>query len=67
MRSVLSLTAKGLTTGEIAAHLDEVYGANVSKETISTITDRVIEEHDRVVATGRWSRCIRWCSSTPST
>ena len=32
---VLSLTAKGLTTGEVAAHLDDVYGARVSKDTIS--------------------------------
>ena len=30
---VLSLTAKGLTTGEIAAHFDDVYGATVSKDT----------------------------------
>src|SRR5262245_43390754 len=41
---VLSLTAKGLTTGEIAAHFDDVYGATVSKDTISKITDTVIEE-----------------------
>ena len=41
---VLSLTAKGLTTGEIAAHVDDVYGATVSKDTISRITDKVIEE-----------------------
>jgi transposase-like protein len=41
---VLSLTAKGLTTGEIAAHFDEVYGAKVSKDTISRITDKVIAE-----------------------
>jgi putative transposase len=41
---VLSLTAKGLTTGEIAAHFDDVYGATVSKDTISKITDKVIEE-----------------------
>jgi putative transposase len=41
---VLSLTAKGLTTGEVAAHFDEVYGATVSKDTISRITDKVIEE-----------------------
>src|SRR6476619_1480456 len=41
---VLSLTAKGLTTGEIAAHFNDVYGATVSKDTISTITDKVIEE-----------------------
>jgi putative transposase len=40
---VISLSAKGLTHGEICAHLAEVYGATVSKQTISTITDRVIE------------------------
>lgn len=41
---VLSLTARGLTTGEIAAHFDEVYGAKVSKDTISRITEKVTEE-----------------------
>ena len=41
---VISLSAKGLTHGEIAAHLQEVYGAEVSKQTISTITDRVLED-----------------------
>ena len=41
---VLSLTAKGLTTGEIAAHFDDVYGVTVCKDTISRITDKVIEE-----------------------
>jgi putative transposase len=35
---VLSLYAKGLTTGEISAHFAEIYGASVSKETISRIT-----------------------------
>jgi putative transposase len=40
---VISLTAKGLTTGEVAAHLGEVYGAEVSKDHISTITDRVMD------------------------
>lgn len=40
---VLSLSAKGLTHGEIAAHLAEVYGAEVSKQTISTITDQVMD------------------------
>src|SRR3954469_8587498 len=30
---VLSLSAKGLTHGEISAHLAEVYGASVSKQT----------------------------------
>ena len=41
---ILSLYAKGLTTGEISAHFAEIYGASVSKETISRITDRVVEE-----------------------
>jgi putative transposase len=40
---VISLSAKGLTRGEICAHLAEVYGAEVSKQTISTITGRVME------------------------
>lgn len=40
---VLSLSAKGLTHGEISAHLREVYGAEVSKQTISTITDKVMD------------------------
>ncbi|MET7665929.1 IS256 family transposase [Streptomyces sp. NPDC005463] len=39
---VLSLSAKGLTHGEISAHLAEVYGTEVSKSTISTITDSVL-------------------------
>ncbi|MEX5711701.1 IS256 family transposase [Parafrankia sp. FMc6] len=41
---VLSLYAKGLTTGEISAHFEEIYGASVSKETVSRITDRVLAE-----------------------
>ena len=40
---VISLSAKGLTTGEIAAHMAEVYDADVSRQTISTITDRVMD------------------------
>jgi putative transposase len=41
---VLSLSAKGLTTGEISAHFADVYGADVSKDTVTRITDRVVEE-----------------------
>ena len=40
---VLSLTARGLTTGEVSAHFAEVYGASVGKDTISRITDAVVE------------------------
>ena len=41
---VSSLYAKGLTTGEISAHIAKIYGASVSKGTMSRITDKVIEE-----------------------
>lgn len=41
---VLSLTARGLTTGEVAAHFADVYGASVSKDTISRITEKVSGE-----------------------
>jgi putative transposase len=48
---VISLFAKGLTTGEISAHLMEVYGASISKDTVSRITDKIVEE-----MTSWWSR-----------
>jgi putative transposase len=41
---VMSLSAKGLTTGEISAHFAEVYGASVGKDQVSRITDAVIGE-----------------------
>ena len=40
----ISLYAKGLTTGEISAHFAEVYGASISKGTVSRIPHRVLEE-----------------------
>lgn len=41
---VLSLTARGLTTGEVAAHFADVYGASVSKDSVSRITEKVSAE-----------------------
>ena len=41
---VLSLYARGMTTGDISAHFAEVYGVSVSKDTVSRITDRVEAE-----------------------
>ena len=41
---MLSLYAKGMTTGEISAHFSDIYGASVSKETVSRITDKVVAE-----------------------
>jgi len=42
--SIISLYAKGLTTGEIQKHLSEIYEVEVSRELISKITDRVVDE-----------------------
>ena len=55
---VISLSAKGLTHGEISAHLAEVYGAEVSKQTIRAITDRVMDGLADWQA-GPWIRCTR--------
>ena len=41
---VLSLYAKGMTSGDISAHFAELYGSSISKETVSRITDKVVAE-----------------------
>lgn len=41
---ILSLYARGMTTRDIKAHLGEVYGAQVSPELISKVTEVVREE-----------------------
>ena len=41
---VLSLYSRGMTTRDIEAHIEEVYGSKVSRELISTITDVVVDE-----------------------
>lgn len=43
-QAVLSLYAKGMTTGDIAAHLAEVYDTEVSRELVSKVTDAVVAE-----------------------
>ncbi|MFC7241556.1 transposase [Catellatospora aurea] len=63
---VISLSAKGLTTSEISAHLAKVHGAEVSRTTISTITDKVTEGMADS-RTGPSIRSTRSCSSTPCT
>ncbi len=42
--NVISLYAKGLTTGEIQAHLAEIYDTSVSRETISKITEGIVAD-----------------------
>ena len=40
----LSLSSRGLTSGEISAHFAEASGASVPEDTITRITDTVLEE-----------------------
>lgn len=42
--NVINLYAKGLTTGEIRDHLEEIYGTDISKDTVSRITDGIVED-----------------------
>ena len=41
---VIALVARGMSTGDVQAHLAEVYGTNVSRQQISTITDAVVDK-----------------------
>ncbi|MCP4963698.1 MAG: IS256 family transposase [bacterium] len=41
---VLSLYAKGFTTGDIVEHVAEIYGAQVSRDLVSKVTDAVVGE-----------------------
>jgi transposase-like protein len=41
---VISLYAKGMSTGDIQAHLAEIYGTDISRDTISRITDAIVED-----------------------
>jgi transposase-like protein len=41
---ILSLYARGMTVREIQGHLAELYGAEVSPDLISRVTDAVLDE-----------------------
>src|SRR3954467_9803752 len=43
-QAVISLYAKGMTTGDIVNHLQDVYGSTVSKALVSRVTDAVLEQ-----------------------
>jgi hypothetical protein len=42
--AVISLYSKGMTTGDIVSHLEEVYDTTISRDLVSTVTARVGEE-----------------------
>ena len=39
---ILSMYAKGMTTGDIEAHIRDIYGLEVSDTTVSRITDKIL-------------------------
>lgn len=41
---IISMYARGLTVREVRAHLEEIYGIEVSPDLISAVTDAVLEE-----------------------
>ncbi len=47
---ILSMYAKGMTTGDIEAHIRDIYGVDVSDTTISRITDKNTARSKRVAA-----------------
>ena len=39
---IISMYAKGMTVRDIQSHLEEIYGASISAQTISNMTDRIL-------------------------
>lgn len=51
--------AKGMTTGDIEAHIQNIYGVDVSDTTVSRITDKRFCLSQRNGSSGRWRRSTR--------
>lgn len=64
---VISLVARGMSTGDVQAHLAEVYGTTVSRQQVSDIADAVVEKMAEWQNRPLDKRSTRWCSSTRST
>ena len=63
---ILSMYAKGMTTGDIEAHIRDIYGIEVSDTTVSRIPTRY-SLSPRSGSSGLWRLSMRWCFWTPST
>ena len=43
---IISMYARGMTVRDIQSHLEEIYGASISPQTISKMTDRILPKVD---------------------
>ena len=63
---ILSMYAKGMTTGDIESHMREMYDIDISDSTISRITDKILpivkEWQERL-----WMKCMPLYLWMPST
>ena len=41
-KKIISMYAKGMTTGDMESHIKELYGVDISDSTISRITDKIL-------------------------
>ena len=66
---VISMYALGMTTRDIQSHIDEIYGHQISPETISRITDTIIDNakewHPRVNKTSCCQSFHLWAHGRP--
>ena len=63
---ILSMYAKGMTTGDIEAHIQDIYGVEVSDTTVSRITIRSFPSQKNG-SSGLWKAYTQWFSWMPST
>lgn len=63
---IMSLHACEITGREIQAHLEEMYGAEVSPSLVSSVIDAVVDEVE-AWQLSRSIRCFRLSTSTVST
>lgn len=56
---ILSMYAKGMTTGDIEAHIQDIYGVEVSDTTVSRITDKILPIAKNG-SSGLWKAYTQW-------
>ena len=59
---IISMYGKGMSTRDIASHIESLYGAEISADTISRITDKIlpeIKEWQNRPLKPLYARCLR--------